>query len=110
MKKKILLSVVLVLTLVFSLFACNLKGDKEVIDLKVISGLKTEYELNETPDFTGVRVQVIYNDETTKEVGYDQLTFSTIDTSLAGDKKLTITFANKSIDVTVISRKPRSPL
>ena len=101
MKKKILLSVVLVFTLIFSLFACNLKGDKEVVDLKVLSGLKTEYELNETPDFSGVRVQVIYNDETTKEVGADELTFSKLDTSLVGDKKLTITFGSKSIEVNV---------
>ena len=100
MKKKILLSIILVLTLMLSLLSC-IRGEKAVARLEVIEGLKTEYELNEKPDFSGVRVLAIYNDETTKEVGADELTFSQLDTSLAGEKKITITYEGVSLDVRV---------
>ncbi len=86
----------------FTLISCNLfKGEKAVARLEVLEGLKTEYELNEVPDYSGVRVLVIYNDETTKEVGADELTFSQLDTSLAGEKKITITYEDVSLDVRV---------
>ena len=99
MKKKILLAVVLVLALMLSIVGC--KGQKAVSSLEVIDGLKTTYELNEKPDFSKVRVYAIYNDGTKKEVGASDLSFSTLDTSLAGDKKITITYEGVSLDIRV---------
>lgn len=99
MKKKILLSVVFVMILTLALVACQ--GDKEAKSLTVIEGLKTEYQVNEVPDFSGIKVLVTYNDESTKEVGYSDLTITPLDTTLAGDKKITISYDNVKLDVNV---------
>ena len=109
MKKKIFLAVILVLTLMLSLVACKPKGQKEVQTLKVLEGIKSEYQLNETPDFSGLKVLVTYNDQTTKEVGYSDVKISGLDTSVAGDAKITITYENKSTTVNVTVKAKQTP-
>lgn len=99
MKKKILLSVVFVMILTLALVACQ--GDKAAKSLSVIEGLKTEYQVNEVPDFSGIKVLVTYNDESTKEVGYSELTITPLDTSVVGDAKITISYDGVKLDVNV---------
>lgn len=103
MKKKFLILLMVVLAISCALTAC-FKGDKAPESIEIKAGtLKTEYNLNDTPDFSGVKVTVKYNDGSTEEVGADKLTFGTIDTATAGAKKLTVTFdkITVTVDVTV---------
>lgn len=101
MKKRILFGLVLLSVILLSFASCI--GDRAVKDLVITEGLKLEYELGETPDFSAVRAKVIYNDDTTAEVGYDKLVFGELDTSTSGAKTLTITYedfvAYKSVKV-----------
>ena len=99
MKKKIFLALVLVLTLMLALVGC--RGQKAVSRLEIIDGLKTEYELNEVPDYTNVRVRAIYNDGDVKEVNASDLSITVPDTSISGETKITITYQGVSLDVTV---------
>lgn len=99
MKKKLLITLLFVMALSLILSACS--GDKTVSALEVIEGLKTEYEINETPDFSNVKVRVTYNTGSTEEVGADKLTFSNLDTSIVGTKKLTVTFNGFKLDINV---------
>ena len=98
MKK--LLSIVLtliVLTLAFT--AC---GAKAVTSITIDGGLIREYSINATPDFSNVTATVKYNDESTKTVTADELTFGELDTSTAGTKQLTISYGDFSISVDVV--------
>ncbi len=102
MKKKFLILLMVVLAISCALTSC-FKGQKEAESLKINEGLKYEYALNETPDFSGVKVTVTYNDDSTEEVGADKLTFSSLDTTTPGKKQLTITYeeATLTVEVTV---------
>ena len=103
MKKKFLILLMVVLAISCVLTSC-FEGQKtaESIEVKADT-FKYEYDLNEKPDFSGVKVTVKYNDDTTEEVGADKLTFSTLDTSTPGKKTVTIKFGDVSTtaDVTV---------
>ncbi len=86
---------------VLILTACS--GDKEVTDIIITGGLKTEYSLGETPDFSSVTANVFYNDGTSKAVTGKELSFGNIDTNIIGDRELTISYGGykTSINVTV---------
>lgn len=96
MKKKLLLALLFVFTFALILTACG--GDRAVSKLEVIEGLKAEYELNEAPDYSGVKVLVTYNDGSTETVGADKLTISTLNTSIVGKTKITITYDGVTLD------------
>ena len=81
-----------------SLVAC---GDKAITKLTIDEGLSYTYALNSTPDFSAVKATVTYNDDTTVSVTAEDLEFSTIDTTTAGTKQLTITYQDFSITVDV---------
>ena len=99
MKRRILFLTVLTLVLALILPSC---GQKSVERLEIAGGLEYVYEVGATPDFSGVTVNVIYNDGTSIVVGADQLTFGQLDTSVAGQKDLTISYGDeKTITVKV---------
>ncbi|MBQ9802559.1 MAG: bacterial Ig-like domain-containing protein [Clostridia bacterium] len=100
MKRKLLILTIALLLLSTVLAAC---GNRAIDKMTVTEGLKYKYALNETPDFSGVKATLTYNDGTTLEVTAEDLTFSTLDTSTPGTKKLTISYGDFSltIDVTV---------
>ena len=102
--KKIISIVLLVLMMAFALTAC---GGKEVSKIEIAEGLKYEFTVGETPDFSAVKANITYNDDTTETITADKLTFSALDTSTPGTKQLTITYEGFSVtvDVTV---KPAS--
>ncbi|MBO7197047.1 MAG: bacterial Ig-like domain-containing protein [Clostridia bacterium] len=101
MKKSLSLVLLLMLTLSIILTGC-IRGQKEVSNI-IVHNLKTEYELNEAPDFSGVTATIVYNDESTKEVDGSELTFGNLDTSVAGKKTLEISYEGytTSVQITV---------
>ncbi len=99
MKRKLLILMLCVLMLGLALTAC---GDKAITAITINEGLDYTYDLNETPDFSKVKATVKYNDGTFLDVTASDLTFSAIDTSTPGTKKLTITYAGFSITVDVL--------
>ena len=98
--KKIISIVLLVLMMALVLTAC---GGKEVSKIEIAEGLKYEFTVGETPDFSAVKANITYNDDTTETITADKLTFSALDTTTAGVKQLTISYEGFSvtIDVTV---------
>jgi len=103
MKRFLSLALMIVLMLSLALTSC---GRKQVKDIQITSGFKYEYELNETPDFSGVKATIVYNDGTTKEVNADELTFGALDTSTSGKKDLEISYGSftTSVEVNVKSK------
>ncbi|MBE6619517.1 MAG: hypothetical protein E7626_07050 [Ruminococcaceae bacterium] len=99
MKRK--LSIITAVLLILSTFLTACGGDKAISGIKITGGLEYTYETGKTPDFSKVTAEITYNDNTTENVTASDLTFSTLDTSVAGTKKLTITYKGFSIDVEV---------
>lgn len=89
MKRFLSVALLLVLTLTLLLTGC--RGQKEVESIQ-LEGLQREYELNEKADFSGVTATIVYNDGTTKSVVSSDLTFGSLDTSIAGKKDLAVTY------------------
>lgn len=92
--KKILFAI-FAITFTLLLHACI--GDRAVVDLVITEGIKDSYELNEVPDFSGIKAVATYNDDTTVEIGIDKLTVSHLDTSTSGSKLIKITYEDYSI-------------
>ena len=99
MKRFLSLALIIVLTLTMLLIT-GCVGKKAVQSIE-LDGLKREYEIGETPDFTGVTGKVIYNDGTTDDVVYSDLTFGNLDTSTPGKKDLAVTFKDFTAKFTV---------
>ena len=97
MKKTIIL--IFIISLLLSLTSCI--GDRSVVSLDITEGLKLSYELNEVPDFSGIKAIATYNDDTTVELGAESLTISPLDTSTSGTKLIKITFEDYSVDIAV---------
>jgi hypothetical protein len=87
--KKLLIPFVLIFALCLSLASC---GQKAISTLEIIEGFKYSYELNETPDLSGIKVQVKYNDGTFTIVEEKDITVTGLDTSTPGQKTVTISY------------------
>lgn len=105
MKRFLSLALIVVLMLTLALTSC---GKKEVKDIRFTEGFKYEYEIGETPDFSGVKATIVYNDETTKEVDASdpELKFGSLDTSTSGKKTLEVSYGKftTTFQVTVKSK------
>jgi hypothetical protein len=99
MKRKLLLLTITLLIFCTVLASCG--GDKAINGINITGGLSYTLELGTTPDFSKVTADITYNDGTSVSVTAADLTFSSIDTSTAGVKKLTITYKDYSISVDV---------
>ncbi len=99
MKRK--LSILTVMLLILSTFFTACSGDKAISGITITGGLEYTYEVGSTPDFSKVTANVTYNDDSVVAVTASDLTFSELDTSKAGTKKLTITYNGFSITVDV---------
>lgn len=100
MKKFLSLALLLILTVTLLLTGC--RGQKQIQSIEITEGLKTEYTIGDTPDFSGVKAIVTYNDGSTENVEASQLTFGTIDTSTAGKKSLTVSYKDFSTSYEVV--------
>ena len=102
MKKKIFISILLVLTVMLTFVSCfNGIANKKVNSIQIISGVPTEVTVGETPDFSALKAKVTYNDGEIKEVGYDDVIVSSIDTSKAGKVNYFITYDGYSVPLTI---------
>ena len=102
MKRKIFISILLVITAMLTLASC-LDGiaNKKVTSIQILSGAPSEVTVGETPDFSELKAKVTYNDGETKEVGYADVTISAIDTSKAGKVEYSITYDGYSAKSTI---------
>ena len=99
MKKRLIITLVLAILITLVCTACQ--GQLAVNKIEITEGLKTEYALNEKPDFSSVKAVVTYNDGSAKSVTASELTFSELDTSRAGTKLLTITYDGYALNVSI---------
>lgn len=102
MKRKIFVSILLILAAMLALSSCfDSIANKKVDSIQIISGAPTEVEVGKTPDFSALKAKITYNDGTTKEVGYADVEISAIDTSKAGKVEYTISYDGGSTKVTI---------
>lgn len=99
MKKRLIITLVLAILITLVCTACQ--GQLAVNKIEITEGLKTEYALNEKPDFSSVKAVVTYNDGSAKSVTASELTFSELDTSRAGTKLLTVTYDGYALNVSI---------
>ena len=101
MKKKLLVLLCVVLVMAVAMTACS-EMFKKVDEIKVVDGTMTlEYQVGDTPDFSGVKVEVTYSNGKTETIDASDLTFSALDTTTAGEKTVTVTYEDVSVTVTV---------
>lgn len=104
MKKKILILILSILALTLCVTACtpdDIEG-ANVKSIEVVTGsVPTECFVGETLDFSQIKITITYTDDTTKEVGYSDVTLSSVDTSTAGEKEVTVTYGEASTSFTV---------
>lgn len=98
MKLRLLSLVLALLLLCGSFVAC---GKKEITSLVITEGLPAQYELNAVPDFSAVKATVTYSNGKTLEVNAEDLSFSKLDTSSAGIKKLTVSYKGFSVKIEI---------
>ncbi len=104
MKKKLLILLLITLAATLCFAACNkpLPDELGIKSIKLIDGsVPTEYNVGDTPDFSGIRVEITFDDGTTKEIGYSDVQISPLDTSTAGEKKVTVTYGGHNFEFTV---------
>ncbi len=94
-----------VLAVLLCITACT-NGDQQAVkSIEIVEGsFPTQVNVGETPDFSGIKIKITYTDDTTKEIGYSDVTVSELDTSTAGVKTLTVTYGllTLSVDITVV--------
>ena len=112
MKRKLLFLVLLILSLSLLLTACGDNGDKDekkVTSIAVVDGtVALEYEVGDTPDFSGLKAVVKYDNGDEETLGIDKLTVSALDTTKAGPKKITVSYKGVQtyVDVVVNEKAP----
>ncbi len=105
MKKRLLVPIILILALVLSLTACL---GKQIQSIEIKSGAPTEVLVGETPDFSEIKILVSYNDLSTKEVGFDDIVISSVDTSKPGKVGYTITYEGMTVSASLEVKAPNT--
>ena len=105
MKKKLLSMILLTLALCILFVGCAL-GQKEITRIEIGDTLPRQFEYGSEPDFSNVSATIVYNDDTTKAVTSDELTFGEIDTAKPGKQTLTVTYEGftQSFEVEVLKQ------
>lgn len=109
MKSKLLVLFTVALAVMLCFAACGNNDStdetKNVTSIEIVSGsYPAEINIGQTPDFSNIKVKVNFEDGTSKEVGYSDVTISALDTTTAGKKTVTVTYSGAiaKFDVTVI--------
>ncbi len=105
MKRKLLILLIALLALALCFGACGNRNKTEdptpggeetqvtITSIEVVSGsVSTTIELDATPDFSGIKVNVNYSDGTSKQVGFADVTISAVDTLTTGKKNVTVKY------------------
>ena len=77
--------------------------DKTLTGITVTPPEKTEYEIGEPFDSTGLKVMAQYSDNTEAEV--KDYTVSEVDTCKAGEQKVTVTYQEKTAEFTILVKE-----
>lgn len=105
MKKKILVLFLSIIALTLCVTSCIGPIDPPVASVTAIAvvadSVPTEISVGETPDFSNIKVKVLYDDDSSVEVGYTDVAISPLDTSSAGSKTVTVTYKEKTTTFTV---------
>ena len=109
--KRIVLLILIVLSVTLCVTACKKKqttgDDTGMAEVTIQSiavvpdSVPSEVEVGKIPDFTGIKVNVSYSDGTSKQVGYEDVTLSTLDVTTAGSKVVTVTYSGHKTTFTV---------
>ena len=107
MKSKLLILFTIALAVMLCFSACGdqMNDGVEVTSIEIVEGsYPTEVNLGEAPDFSSIKVKVNLKDGTSKEVGYADVSISSVDTSVAGKKTVTVTYggATANFEITII--------
>ncbi len=116
MKNKLLILITLLLAAVLCFAACSNKPDdgnegdvvaNGIKSIEVVEGtIPTQINMGSTPDFSGIKVKVTFNDGTTKEIGFADVTVTELDTMTAGEKYITVTYGEISVKIKVMVVDP----
>ncbi len=97
------LSAVIFCAMMFVMGAILSACDQPTIQNLTIStnSITTEYMLDDTIDLSDIKVLVRFSDETIKEIGFDDIEITQIDTTTPGIKTLTVTYQGKSTTISI---------
>lgn len=105
MKKRSLITVILLISLLFSLFGCKNEDKTEIKSLTVVEGsYEATYNVGDNVNFSSLEVLVKYKDGREETVGGSRLFVSGVDTSTPGKKQVVVSYggAHTVIEITVI--------
>lgn len=112
MKTKVLVLILSILAVLLCVTACG-GQDEEELSVKsievVVGSVPTECVVGATPDFSGMKVNVTMSDDTTKVVGFADVQISAVDTSTAGKKTVTVTYAEKTTSFSLTVKEAAAP-
>ena len=103
MKKinKIILGLALVMILAMPLLSgCSLSdlfggsSQKNVLEINIVGTIQTEYVVGENFNANGTKIEIVYEDETTKQISLDK-SMTNFDSRTIGEKDLTVTYEGK---------------
>ena len=80
----------------------------EPVGIQVTAPDKTTYESGDAFDATGLKVELVYDNDTTKTLTADEYTVGAVDTLLPGTKSITVSYGtfNETFDITVNVSNP----
>lgn len=79
-------------------------------ELKVTEPAKTVYQIGEELDLTGLKVEALYSDDTSKDVTEEaEVNVNGFDSTTAGEKTITVTYGGKEASFTVTVQKKQEP-
>lgn len=84
------------------------KKAPEPVGIQVTAPDKTTYESGDAFDATGLKVDLVYDDDSTKPLAAEDYTVSTVDTLLPGTKSITVSYGTftDTFDITVNVTNP----
>ena len=100
--KKILGVFILTLCLMLSGLAFAACGGDEILEISNVTGFNQSVQVGVEYDTSEISITIKYKSGKTEVVDNSKLTFSTLDTSTAGTKQLTVTYKDFSINVNVL--------
>lgn len=115
MKSKLLILLIAVLAAMLCFAACTTpeipdvetEAEVTITSLEVVAdSVPTQVDIDTIPDFSGIKVKVNYSDGTSKTVGYNDVTVSQLDTTVAGTKNVTVTYEGKTVKFEVVVVDP----
>ena len=81
-------------------------SELKVKEIEVTGDYKTQYEIGETLDLTGVKLLVTYTDDSTNTVNVTESMITPVDMSTEGMKTITVTYEGKTTEFNIYVNAP----